>query len=795
MLFNSFRLVPDVMKLRYSLSCFVLALLLLVYFQSVFFDDKIFAERDLPVFFYPNIVFWLQSIRSGELPLWNPYIMCGEPCLANVQPGFLYPLSILYILLPTDTAFNLSIVVHFFLAGVFTFILMKELEASDQGAALASLLFVFGGYLLSVQNVLSTLLSATWFPLTLALFLRGIRRGLWRYALATAVVLYCMFSAGGMEIFIMTAVVLFCAAWIPALYSRTASALPVSARLLYCGIAFCCFAVIGAIQILPFLELLGQSVRSNGMRFEDAVTWSLMPRNILYLFTPDVFWRGQQYYWQDQSWLKTIYTGTIPFMLSLFFFLKESAPRKIFVAAFVAGALILALGNATPLYKMLFEWVPLLKTIRYPVKFFFLVIFFLSVTAGLGWDCFRQSLDERQTQRVTFGLFFLFGFVLSLVVLALYLNPDIFWDKLSGKNFFKQSALPQQAIMHNILRCMLFTILGACTLYLMMRKKKCRSLGWYGIAGLLLLDLFAGNYGFYVAVKRETLHGTTGNMEIILNDSELCRFFVPWEIIRSDVSFTSYDNLLWQHKDFLVGNTLVEHKRFSTFGFPVLMLQHYYNLFAVPYNTPLPDATALLNMLNVKYVLWHTELNRPGYELVRKDRFYLYRNNHRLPRAVLVPNYRVTTSGKELYDRLTSPSFNPEQIVFLDAEPDVSLQQPSEGSAPLSQNLNNTVSITTYRNNTITLEATCSRNQILFLSETFYPGWKAYVDGRLTRIHRANYAFRAIALTPGHHTVRFVYDPLWFKIGAWISLAGIVGIGSAVLFACSRKKEGRICRR
>lgn len=761
------------MKRRYLVGTFFLALLLCIYFHPVFLENRIFAERDLPVFFYPNILFWLNSVREGELPLWNPYVMCGEPCLANVQPGCLYPPSILYFMLPDDIAFNISIVLHFFLAGVFTFILMKELQSSDQGAAIASLLFVFGGYLLSVQNVLSTLLSVTWFPLVLSLFLRGMRRSSWRCSFSTAAALYCMFSAGGMEIFIMTCAILTGVACVPAVYRYRTSSFPFGKRLLYAVLTYIVCATIGAAQILPFLELVGQSVRSGGIRFDEAVTWSLAPKNLLYLFVPDVFWRGQQYYWQDQSWLKTIYTGTFPFMLTLFFFLKGPAGRKVFVTAVSGIALFLALGGHNPFYRYLFEWLPVLKTIRYPVKFFFPVVFFLCIAAGLGWDSFRHGLDEKRIRRAAFLLFFLFGFLFSLLYLFLSLNPELFWHNIFGAKLFRESALPQHAIAHNILRCMLFSILGATILYLIARKKRLRPFGFYAVVALVLVDLFAGNYGFYVTVKRETLHGITGNMEIVINDEEICRFFVPWDVIKSSIPFNGYDDFLWQQKDFLTGNMMAVHRRFSTFGFPVLMLKHYYNFFAVPYNSPLPDSTSLLNMLNVKYVLWPHELNRPGYELVRKDRFYLYKNNNRLPRAVLVPDYKVVTDGKELYEAMTSPTFNPAETVFLDSPPNFGRPQesdtPSQGIPPSAD----AVTIREYHNTTITLDVKSSGNRILFLSETFYPGWKAFIDGCPVRIHRANYAFRAIAVSPGRHKVVFAYCPATFRIGVLISLIGI----------------------
>jgi hypothetical protein len=62
------------------------------------------------------------------------------------------------------------------------------------------------------------------------------------------------------------------------------------------------------------------------------------------------------------------------------------------------------------------------------------------------------------------------------------------------------------------------------------------------------------------------------------------------------------------------------------------------------------------------------------------------------------------------------------------------------------------------------------------LSDTYYPGWKAFVDGKRTKIYRANYTFRALPLSAGTHRVEFVYDPLSFKLGALFTILGIIGL-------------------
>jgi len=77
-------------------------------------------------------------------------------------------------------------------------------------------------------------------------------------------------------------------------------------------------------------------------------------------------------------------------------------------------------------------------------------------------------------------------------------------------------------------------------------------------------------------------------------------------------------------------------------------------------------------------------------------------------------------------------------------------------------------------NNKVEIQARVAEPSLLYLADTFYPGWNAYVDGRKTKIYRANYNFRAVPLPPGEHEVKFRYEPLSFYVGTLISGARLL---------------------
>ena len=78
--------------------------------------------------------------------------------------------------------------------------------------------------------------------------------------------------------------------------------------------------------------------------------------------------------------------------------------------------------------------------------------------------------------------------------------------------------------------------------------------------------------------------------------------------------------------------------------------------------------------------------------------------------------------------------------------------------------------ISKYQNSHVQIRARLSTPGILVLTDSYYPGWKVFVDGAQKKLLRANHFFRAVELPAGNHSVEFVYDPLSFKIGLLISL-------------------------
>jgi hypothetical protein len=195
-------------------------------------------------------------------------------------------------------------------------------------------------------------------------------------------------------------------------------------------------------------------------------------------------------------------------------------------------------------------------------------------------------------------------------------------------------------------------------------------------------------------------------------------------------------------------------------------------------------------MLNGKYVLGEGSIELPGYVWVEEGvgTNKLYENRNYLPRAFLVKDYQVLKSDQEFARVFHDPNFNPQQAVYLDKVPAHFLELKREPAAPSIQP---EVKVVTYENNRLVLDVRTPEAALLFMSEAYYPGWKAYVDGREEEILRANYIFRAVPVGPGSHKVEMVINPLSFRVGLAVSLLTILLRRGGWVFANIKRRSRR----
>lgn len=776
---------PAGSRLNKTLICGLLLCVCFLYFYDILNKGLLFTERDLSIFFIPPRTLWVSMVKDGLFPLWNPYFYCGQPLLATLQPGIFYPLNLLLVLLPFDSAFNLIIVLHFFLSGVFTYFFIKTLKGSDVGALIGALTFMLSGYLLSVHNLLPHLLSVTWLPLILLCYQNYLIKGSLRALVFTSVCLAMMFLGGGIEILYGTFLAIFILLFFPDPFGIGITPPSLKKRFLSFGLVVLLFMLLSAVQLLPFLELLFKSIRSGGLSYQEATVWSLGFKDLLQFFTPDPYGYGSsmERYWGNQSWLKTIYLGIIPFALSIFFIIEKRRKAVPFLIV-IFVSLTLSFGGNTPIYKFLYNYFPFLSSIRYPVKFLFIFTFLVSIMAGTGFDglC-RQIIDRnRETKRIIRS-FLVFSVFAAFIWGMLNFYGIRIQEFLQTNGFAPPDYNYPQINLHNMKRFLLFSLLFGPVLIFGWRYPKRKTLFSLALLSLLTLDLFFANKGYYQKYDAKSFHKPSESIGFLKKDTSLFRIFTTPKTGKESMKYSDiFSDPIKVTKEKIMPGLNIEHGLYSIVGAEVIRVGDYDKIMSLLASSPKPDSTNLLSLLNVKYLISRFEIDSKEFELAEiigdkndpESSLRIYKNLNVLPRAFLIEEYKVINSEKEYKDTLGSKEFDPRELVLLDEEP-YFLSTLSGERAGVRGGENENVIITNYQPNKIELSVSLNKPKILFMSETYYPGWKVYIDGNEGTIYKANYAFRGVPLLkPGEHKVVFLYRPLSVIVGGIITLIGII---------------------
>jgi hypothetical protein len=653
---------------------------------------------------------------------------------------------------------------------------------------------MLSGYLFSVNNLLSTLISTAWVPLVMLAYCSGLARRAMGPTVGSALLATCMFFGGGVEVVYATLGVILLITVAPFLFLEGADYSPFRRRISLFGIFLLLFLGMSSVQLLPFIELAGQSVRTNGLSFVEATTWSLHPKDLVQLLIPDLF--GYQLrpeeYWRNQSWLKTLYLGCIPILLSLFFFTHRDKRRWGFLIV-IGLSLALAFGRYNPFYVHLYNYVPLLDKVRYPVKFLFLATLVISVTAGLGFERLRAGIKDGdvQVKRVAKAILVCACCAACSLGLLGYFDTHVA-HFLQARGLCPPSYNDIGVNLHNLKRLLFVTVLFGSILFVGLRLKAYGRFLPFAVITLLAVDLFFAHKGFYTTMKAEAYHRNSPNMDFVLSDRSLFRTYVtPKTMEERSVlvsSLRGLDDPLMIEKEKIVPGLGLERHIFHSGGAAVLPQARVRNLHSLIKTSPRPDSTNLLSLMNVKYVISVPEIDSPEFalaktgveglppdvqEAAREKTVKVYENLGCLPRAFLVGEHKVVLSDDDFKEILSRKDFRPQELVLLEEEPE---QIPSGADTVGHREREERVEVLEYHNNSVSLEVSLARPKFLFMSESYYPGWKAYVDGDERRIYRANYAFRAVFLEPGDHRVDFIYRPMTFLLGAAISVATLMSV-------------------
>ena len=399
----------------------LLALFIIALFPDVLLGRNTFFFRDYGIFGYPLAFYHRESIWRGELPLWNPLNHCGLPFLAQWNTMVLYPLSLIYVLLPLPWSLSFFCLLHLFLAGLGMYFLAHQWTASRFAASVAGLAFAFSGLLLSSLKWPNNIAALGLMPWVVLWVARAWQEGGRSLLVATGAAVLQMLS-GAPEIILLTWMLLS-ALWAEELFRGRRPRWPALRRfftviLLVAGLC--------SVQLLPFLDLLAHSQRDR--HFADSA-WAMplwgWANFLVPLFRSFPSYHGV-YAQYDQFWVSSYYVGIGVLGLALLANWRPAERRVWLLSAAGAMSLILALGDEGYVYRWLRESIPAFGFFRYPIKYVVLAVLVIPLLAAIGVAQGRfllDSNDARKTGRPLLVIALLFGGAMAAILWLAQTHP------------------------------------------------------------------------------------------------------------------------------------------------------------------------------------------------------------------------------------------------------------------------------------------------------------------------------------------------------------------------------------
>lgn len=720
----------------------------LVYFWPQLGQGKALYWGDIGLYFTPMQQFLHARLQAGQIPLWNPLILCGAPYVGNPQTWPLYPFSALLAVLAAPQFISVSIAFHVFFAALGTYFFgRRALALAPVSALLGAVVFGFGGQLVSKEQFPNMVQASSYLPWVL-LAVRGLARNISvRAALWLGLVLGLQLLAAHAQMTLLT-LYLGAAFGVSLLVTDKRIGLPTLRRVtLLAALAGVVAVGLAAGQLLPAAELYRDAWRQR-LPFHIVDRFYLPGTQLLNFVLPTLHGHpiDGDFSARGNFWETCCYIGVFPFALAVAGgWLAWRRPERFRVGRFWIGVfvvgLLLALGGQTwrgnpagsGLYRLAYQFLPGFRSFHDPARCLLWTCFALSMLAGLGLEAFRKHRGVSPRPLIC-GLVVVIAFVdlarfgrtiypladaatlfpVPSAVARLrtdpaikahqarYLAPDTArtWQRFTSKRAFRQGATNYPAFWA-----------GTLTPNLMMPY-----------------DLLNA-YGYEPVTRKDT----------------------------QDVTGTANDL-------FRADQSPAKHAQAAVWA----------GLLGVAYVATFRDAAP--NLPGLTPVLSAQTLPPPG-AAAAPDEMFLARNRRRQPRARVMTDF-VTVATPERAQTLMGETLNGKGEVPLDLARTVIVA----GPVPFAASAPSVTAalITADTPDRVAVLAVPTRPSLLVLADTRHPGWFVTLDSRPVPLLSADGCLRAVALPrPGPHHVVFSYRPTSFRLGLYLSLLTILCLTAA----------------
>ncbi|MEI6127180.1 MAG: YfhO family protein [Pseudomonadota bacterium] len=776
----------------------LLFFLTLLYFAPVVFTDKTFIARDNYIFYNPRQSFAAETLRSGSFPLWNPYIACGVPFQANLQNSIFYPLSAIYYLLTFQKGFKYFIVLHYFLGAFFMFLLARMWGCSRKAAFISGLVFAFGGYLASINDNVAFLTSGIWLPLILLSQHCALRSGTFFFTILTGIAVAMQVFAGDASFFLLSSLIstfIYTLLW-PYMQAGTQPCKKAKTWTQFI-VTWAIGLALPAVQLVPFVEFVMHTPRFKGLSFEQAGNWSYHPLEMLQLIVPYIFGCSvPETRWFGQLWLDTFYIGVFPLIFAVLFIFYGKTRIKYFIITLLTTSLFLAMGKYNPCFIYLYHYVPGISMLQFPVKFLFLAAFSLAIMAGGGVDCICRLFSARDSLLKILKILTAFLALLTLCLLGatfftdscykyfLSVYPQTEYAKAIADNEF---FLLYQGVSIAICLIGLFIFI----LWAVVKKWIMPPVFMMLISVFIFADLYFVGKPKDPYVSESLFYEQNRTIQYLKQDSSDFRVYslARFQSKRSflHVYYLPFERVYRALKESLQANTNMYDRIYSAEEYSDLLNNDFYDVFGpvefyfsegMTNSDNAAYCRKVFSLLNVKYIVSPFAIKDFGFNLVLDGPIKVYQNPGVLPRAFFVDRLSIVNSEDDVVSNMKKQSYIPGEVAYITSRESQKINKdlvswkafdsaiPFDGSAEIIDN----------KPNRVLLRARANRQVFLILSDTFYPGWRAWDNGVEVSILKVNHTLRGLLISEGDHEILFMFKPVTFIAGMYISLAALTGV-------------------
>jgi hypothetical protein len=719
------------------------------------------AITDLITSFYPYRALIARASSLGLLPLWNPYILGGTPLEASSQSAPFYPFNFLYYVFPLNLAWSLCIIVRLFLAALFMAALVRAIGGTITGSIFSGIIFSLSGFMTAWQGQ-GMGDAAIWLPM----ICYSVHRLHTRPSTASIALASVSFAMPVLSGHPETAVHLAVTGCIFALlFVRDRQKQQVEVRFI-AHMAFAGILALGlaSVQIVPTLEWFGQLGK-----FVDRIPPALSRHDGQGLFSRDLMS-------SPSSALVPIpeaasYLGMIGLMAVPLALFHRSKQYVLFFALIAAGAAAIAF-SVEPMHWIA-SHLPLFKSMKNG-RLILVATFGIAALAGLGISAIEQNQKKVSSEKRKLALILIAGAFL-LCIGGIY---EVHRATFVPVEFLRGPWGPLQ-----------FLLAGAGLLVWRVKGKVQDRLFSILLCGIAAVELLSFSFGYTGFAETENVFPTAPVYEFLKSRGDPSTF----RIAKSGYPIPANSGILYGLES--ADGYEIPTERAKTFNSGLTEERDdavFYDAGRVA-----QSRDRRMDMLNVKY--WIVIARSPQFrefsqnperfkQIYTEGSIAIFENMSVLPRLFASPQagIQIIPDANTQMAQIRDPLFVPEKTVYFSAEP---LRTRSDESGILS--FKSDIQLIQSGMNTYAFQTRTSSPSVLVLSQIYYPGWKAAIDGTVVPVYPVDYALTGILAPQGEHTVRFYFQPDSFRTGVLLSLISLMTtIGLLIVGSVWKKTEG-----